>query len=551
VSFLILQADARAIPMGDKSVQCCVTSPPYWGLRDYSIKPSIWPSARSAMCEGPHSWGGVIPGDNRGGSGTPTDKNNRGEGYGRDQERGSFCRWCGAWLGCLGLEPTPELFVAHIVEVFKEIYRVLKDDGTCWVNLGDSYASAWVCNRRSEIGSGSLENGKRADRPNRLVGGLKEKDLVGIPWSVAKALQAPQYTGKIKSELERVWLAAMIDAEGTICGFTHLRKDNGDIRQGIHVTITNSNTAILDRCFEIWATTREEHNQHSNGHLGDLPTWRWIVHGMEQKSRLLAELYPYFVGKKKQALLAWNFLEISKTTRGRNKGEEGRDNREKYAWIVTALSKLNHLEAVDIPSWCKEPPSLYEPGWYLRSDIIWSKPNPMPESVTDRPTKAHEYIFLLSKQERYFFDADAVREAPTSVDKRAGRNSSCLVDKSPNPRKGMRSSDPERFGLTRNHGAPNESCTHEGGRNIRSVWTIATQPYAEAHFATFPQELARTCIKAGSRKGDIVLDPFGGAGTTALVADKLGRTGISLELKNEYCQMARKRCFDDAPLLTF
>jgi DNA modification methylase len=454
------------------------------------------------------------------------------------QYRG-ICKKCGATRidSQIGLEPTPEAYVEKIVAVFAEVWRVLRDDGTCWVNLGDSYAGAPAGNFGPNMPKPANGGAYRENKPRMNYNGLKPKDLVGIPWMVAKALQSPRYTGKITNELDRVWLAAMIDAEGTICGFTHVRKDNGETRQGIHITVTNSNTALLDKCFEIWETTREKHNAHGNGHLGNLPTWRWIVHSIEEKSQLLAELYPYFVGKKKQAILAWNFLEISKTTRGRNKGDEGRDNREKYAWIVDALSRLNHLEPVDIPSWCKEPPSQYTAGWYLRSDIIWSKPNPMPESVTDRPTKAHEYIFLLTKRERYYFDQDAVRE-PANTDwlKRGG---SLL-----NPTGwhiAARGIDATR--------RDDRSNCDGAGRNIRTVWEIATQSFPDAHFATFPEEIAIRCIKAGSKVGDTILDPFSGAGTVPLVADKLNRRGIGLELKLDYVRMASRRCYDDAPLL--
>jgi hypothetical protein len=337
---------------------------------------------------------------------------------------------------------------------------------------------------------------------------------------VAKALQAPQYTGKIPREIDRVWLAAMLDAEGTICGFTHERKDNGDIRNGIHVHITNSNINLLNRCFEIWPTTREDHNPHSAGHLGQLPTWRWIVHSIEQKPELLAELYPYLVGKQKQALLAWNFLEISRTTRGRNKGEDGQSNREKYAWIVDAISKLNHLESVDIPTWCKEPPSLQADGWWLRQDIIWAKPNPMPESVTDRCTKAHEYIFMLTKSARYYYDAEAVAEdALNTPGGRLNGNTKHATD-------WPASSAAEGRGMDR--GGLRET------RNRRSVWTITTKPYAEAHFATFPPEIPETCIKASTKPDDIVLDPFMGSGTTGEVALRLGRQAIGFELNPKY-----------------
>jgi DNA modification methylase len=147
-------------------------------------------------------------------------------------------------------------------------------------------------------------------------------------------------------------------------------------------------------------------------------------------------------------------------------------------------------------------------GWWLRQDIVWSKPNPMPESVTDRCTKAHEYLFLLSKSERYWFDAAAIAEPMT--------------------------------------GAP-----HAPGntRNKRSVWTVASEPYSEAHFATFPPALIEPCILAGCPKGGAVLDPFFGAGTTGLVADRLGRDCIGIELNPAYAEMARRRIKDDAPLL--
>lgn len=326
-----MQAEARHIPLKDESAQCVVTSPPYWGLRDYGV------------------------------------------------------------AGQIGLEKTPSEYVEKIVEVFREVRRVLRDDGTLWLNLGDCYNAY-------NGGSGPASkidhplNERNLQKPNVESGyglrckGLKPKDLVGIPWAVAFALR------------------------------------------------------------------------------GD--------------------------------------------------------------------------------------------GWYLRSDIIWSKPNPMPESVTDRPTKAHEYIFLLSKSERYYFDQDAVREPCTygheiqwdpgtdglgGDDRRTGKST----------RRFSKSGNKER-----KLDVPTRPFDHRGSsvpfegvyRNVRSVWNIATQPFSEAHFATFPEQLAQRCIKAGSKPGDTVLDPFAGAGTTALVADKLNRMGIACELKLEYCQMSNRRCYDDAPL---
>ena len=279
------------------SIQCVVTSPPYWGLRNYQMD---------------------------------------------DQ---------------LGLEDTPEEFIENMVEVFREIKRVLKDDGTLWLNLGDSY--------NSQTGSGFNTNqnegqNHRITELQKTQGSLvkkislKPKNLVGIPWRVALALQAD--------------------------------------------------------------------------------------------------------------------------------------------------------------------------GWYLRQDIIWHKPNPMPESVTDRCTKSHDYIFLLSKSAKYFYDADAIREPAQDWGTR------------------------DRSQLR--NGTQDELLKHRGlkdanfaqiGKNRRSVWTINTQSYKEAHFAVFPPKLPELCIKAGSSEGDVVLDPFFGSGTTGWVAQRLGRKWIGIELNPEYIKIAEKR----------
>jgi hypothetical protein len=188
--------------------------------------------------------------------------------------------------------------------------------------------------------------------------------------------------------------------------------------------------------------------------------------------------------------------------------------------------------------------ALQEDGWYLRSDIIWHKPNPMPESVTDRPTKAHEYVFLLSKSERYYYDADAIAEdaqgephAPGWTG-RTAENSAEMGSYRPAADGGSHSQYAE----------PGRVWAKNGKRNVRTVWTIPTSPYKEAHFATFPPELPERCIKAGSAKGDTVLDPFGGAGTTGLVADRLGRNAILIELNPKYAKMAERRITDDSPL---
>jgi DNA modification methylase len=170
--------------------------------------------------------------------------------------------------------------------------------------------------------------------------------------------------------------------------------------------------------------------------------------------------------------------------------------------------------------------ALQADGWYLRSDIIWSKPNPMPESVTDRPTKAHEYVFLLTKRERYYWNQDAVRE-PLSNETTGGN---C-------PDGGPRINGIHKFGsphLGRDNRNPD-------GRNIRSVWTIPTQPFPGAHFATMPEALVERCLLAGSREGDVVLDPFAGSGTVVAVAERWSRCGVGVELNPAYADLARRR----------
>lgn len=323
----ILKGDCRHVlkELADESVHCVVTSPPYFGLRDYGV------------------------------------------------------------AGQIGLEATPDAFVAELVAVLGEARRTLRDDGTLWLNLGDSYASAWACNRRNVVGNRSLENGKRDARPNRLVGGLKEKDLIGVPWRVAFALQAD--------------------------------------------------------------------------------------------------------------------------------------------------------------------------GWYLRQDIIWSKPNPMPESVRDRCTKAHEYIFLLSKSERYYYDQDAIKQpaAPASFERlgqniEAQKGSTRVPGKTNGPMKAVFGGKNKHDGYgTRIHSGNEDAGRYlDAGVNRRSVWEVATQPFSDAHFATFPPALIEPCILAGCPKGGTVLDPFGGAGTTGLVADRLGRNAILIELNPEYAAMAERRIKGDA-----
>ena len=191
--------------------------------------------------------------------------------------------------------------------------------------------------------------------------------------------------------------------------------------------------------------------------------------------------------------------------------------------------------------------ALQEAGWYLRQDVIWHKPNPMPESVTDRCTKAHEYLFLLTKSERYFFDAEAIKEqavkGAANSDFHTGKTAEHQLGRaSTKPRKSNSTNDSAVPGATEHSGLHREGTEREpGNRNRRSVWTVPTQPYSGAHFAVFPAALIEPCILAGSRPGDLVLDPFMGSGTTAQVAQQLGRQWIGCELNTEYAPLQQAR----------
>jgi len=414
----------RELP--DESVACCVTSPPYWGLRD----------------------------------------------YGNDSQ--------------IGLEPTPEAYVSALVAVFREVRRVLRADGTLWLNLGDSYAAGCMTGRQGSNSStgrnvGQAEGTRLPAR--RAPDGLKPKDLVGIPWMVAKALQQPYYTGKIRNEIDRVWLAAMLDAEG--CIFIHKRKAGQHNGQGYYrqndsygpgVEICNTSLSIVERVHAL--VGKGSICTSERGTYGRKQTlYRWNLRTTESRD-FVREIYPYLVAKQQQARLLVGCP------------SSGAEAEAAHAALIGLHNGI--ASSVDFEA----PAPMCESGYYLRSDIIWSKNNPMPESVVDRPTKSHEHVFLLSKSERYHYDPAASKEA---------------------------------------------TADGSGERNMRDVWSIQTRPYREAHFAVMPVELAERCLLIGCPRGETVLDPFGGAGTTAFAAEKNGRNSVSIELNPEYVAIAERR----------
>ena len=471
----ILIGDCRDVlrRLPDASVQCCVTSPPYFGLRDYGV------------------------------------------------------------AGQIGLEPTPDDFVAEMVAVFREVRRVLRDDGTLWLNLGDSYSMS----TKGSSGKGEKQITNKgtllADRRWQIAPGFKPKDLIGIPWMVAKALQAPFYTGRIASEADRAYLAGFLDGEGTISFVERDRGQDHTPTHDVRVFLTNTDDAILRHFCDMTAGRVYHHDGERENRFGSRPCFRWQM-GTHDGALLIRELFPHLRTKRKQAALVWTLYGTLRHKNGHARTPAAVvEQRRAIADMVRAL---NRGEAVDLPAWVEEPPSCHEPGWYLRSDIIWHKPNPMPESVTDRPTSAHEHVFLLSKSARYFYNAEAVKEAA----KYPGDNRALRTD----TRKAV---DP----LCSDSGSRARTGTPTGETvNLRNVWTVATQPFSGAHFATFPPAIIEPCIKAGSRPGDTVLDPFGGAGTTGLVADRLQRHAVLIELNPEYAAMAERRIAREAGMFS-
>jgi DNA modification methylase len=220
------------------------------------------------------------------------------------------------------------------------------------------------------------------------------------------------------------------------------------------------------------------------------------------------------------------------TSRASNNGRAGFGNEREGVFTKTG-DGLKNKDLVGIP-W-RVAFALQADGWYLRQDIIWHKPNPMPESVTDRCTKAHEYIFLLSKSAKYYFDHEAIKEeakTPPAVRNKHGEGYQADYAKG------------DRFSAgERTWGA-------DGRKNKRSVWTVTTRPFKGAHFATFPPQLIEPCILAGSKEGETILDPFFGAGTTGLVAQRHNRKWIGCELNPDYAAIAQQRLNEETNLFT-
>ena len=340
----------------DQSVHCVVTSPPYWGLRDYGVE------------------------------------------------------------GQIGIEKTPEEYVSKMVQVFQEVKRVLRNDGTLWLNLGDCYSgSSGAQGGPSNISlppRGVYQERSPIRSPPR---GLKAKDLIGIPWRVALALQQPHEEVLIKDKSDRAWLAGIIDGEGCITSnevITSIQKGRAvSPSYPIILQIRMSDREALERIVEITKVSKVQAEHLSPSQIGTLqraPSC-WKTSG-NNAMRLLAECYPYLTVKKQQALLAWNLQFLKEGIETKRGVPIPKDNLKKREILYNLIRDANQRRKIELPPWIKTPEIKVELGWYLRSDCIWHKPNPMPSSVEDRPTTSHGYIFLLTKSAKYFYDGEAIRE---------------------------------------------------------------------------------------------------------------------------------------------
>lgn len=460
---------ARQLP--DESLNCIITSPPYWNLRDYQIDSQF------------------------------------------------------------GLESTPEEYVSKLVALFRELKRALKKDGTVWLNLGDSYAGSG----QGRNGDGSIGELSKKQRSNRGtvtdkfrhgigdIPGLKPKDLCGIPWRVAFALQQSYEEHLIKLVEDRAYIAGLVDGEGCI---TILKTKSANSENSFSyppiVQIRMCDTGAIDYFAELIKVNRSEAELY-NSQKDANQRASYNVKAVAQKAMdLIADIYPFLKVKRKQAIVAYNHQLIRSKTNYQPRSEE---QIKKEEFCKELINKLNQRELTEIPSWMVEPKVKTETGWFLRQDLIWHKPNPMPESVTDRCTKSHEYIFLLSKSKNYYYDYEAIKEPDT-----------------PDGRKQTIRRQTNRYvGKLLSSFQDNAHERWTGTRNKRSVWTVNTHSFSEAHFATFPQKLIEPMVMAGCPAGGLILDPFMGAGTTAFVAKKLNRNYIGFELNPEYIKIAERR----------
>lgn len=518
------------------SIQCCITSPPYYGLRDYGTV--AWEGGRQD-CDHHTSTHHQKQGATSQRAGRANVDEQKNDNY-RDT-----CPQCGARRvdGQIGLERTPAEYIARLVEVFREVKRVLRPDGTLWIVEGDSFSSGK--SKSGYTGTGSNDLGHSNRQSCSPPPGYKPKDLIGIPWMLAFALRAPYEAPTcVKSEIDRAWLAAMFDGEGCI-GIRRFKSYRKDLEQAyqdgfvVYTVVTNNDTELLDRCKELtglgWIAQKQKAGTvDSRGIISRRNSYGWRAEGNSAVDVIRA-IYPHLIAKKRQARIAYTLDMLNKN--GHGSRSVPKEIQEKKEFLKRLINCCNQREpGIDIPDWVEEPGAKVEPGWYLRQDIVWAKPNPMPESVTDRCTRSHEHVFLLTKSARYYFDAAAISE-PVGTDPAENYPARARVTgRGGQGAAAARGNDRDKSG-----GFPP---TAGNRRNKRDVWWIATRPTKWGkglHFASFPEALVEPTVLAGSRAGDLVLDPFCGSGTTGAVAVRLGRDFLGIELNPDYAAICGRR----------
>jgi DNA modification methylase len=601
--FTLYVGDVRDVlaSLPDESVHCVVTSPPYWGLRDY----------------GTGAWDGGEPDcdhirtftrdQSQGGTRSEGwDGNFRNTAKPLPVAYSDICGKCGARRvdQQLGLEPTPDAYVTTMVDVFREVRRVLRRDGTCWLNLGDSYAA----NRSYQVSQTRNPNHDfGASNATIVPDGLKPKDLVGIPWRVAFALQADgwclrsdvvwskpnpmpesvtdrptkahemlflltkaDWKGPPRSHYDDIpasdlrWIAGLLDCEGSI---VIRREAPGANDYGAHaaqVSIGSTSRPLLERLAEIIG----EGNVLERGGT-NAPMFYWQTSG-KMAYGLLRAVYPHLIVKQRQARCAIH-LETLKYHRGNAQRLTEKQIAERDL-IWEAVKSLNHfgdpdLSAIPEPVYGRWVPARYfydadaireefeaRPQQRLTANVDMplgkarieagvQQGNPQGGTHVSRFTVQNETLICGCVEAgcgRTFDQADCGCACHRVCEECGGSYAHFMWCSSQ-----RRGPDGRKKTTVK---AQDGSAQHRdgerwpnSGRNARSVWEIATQPYAEAHFATFPEELARRCIAAGCPQDGVVLDPFMGSGTTALVARKLGRRSIGIELNPEYAELAARR----------